>query len=155
MDRRKGLERGFTLIELLVVIAILSILTGISIQNYSSYRQKIYDSAADHLIHNAQIALEAGKTNIDDLGVDWFWAQSDNMGVVSGWRAGEFLPGMKVERDARIWVQYDGWCENADAGDWCQMHVIEARHCKGKITKQWTQWSSGEVWELEWQNWGC
>ncbi|MDC0357232.1 prepilin-type N-terminal cleavage/methylation domain-containing protein [Oligoflexia bacterium] len=155
MNQRITLEQGFTLIELLVVIAIISILSGISIQNYSEYRQRIYDSSADHLLHNAKVALEAGKTDIDNLGNDWFWAWSDNMGVINGWRVNEFLPGMKVERQARIWVSYDGWCENSWAGDWCQLHSIQAYHCKGKVVKQWSQWKSGLVWETEWANWGC
>lgn len=150
MQKLSGNAGGFTLIELLVVICIMAILTAISIQNYSNYRQQIYNSSADHLIHNAKIALEAGKTNIDNFNNQWFWAWTDNLGIVQGWQVNEFLPGMKAERYARVFVSYDTWCDNAIAGEWCQIHSIQAYHCKGNVTKLWTEWKGHPPMEMEW-----
>ena len=76
------------------------------------------------------------------------------MGVVQGWRVNEFLPGMKVGRDARVFVSYDTWCDNAIAGAWCQIHSIQAYHCKGNKMKMWTEWKEEGTQEFEWGFWG-
>ena len=55
---RKG-EKGFTLIELLIVVAIIGILAAIAIPQFSAYRQKAYNSAANSDVKNIKTGMEA------------------------------------------------------------------------------------------------
>jgi len=52
-------KQGFTLIELLIVVAIIGILAAIAIPQFSSYRQKGFNSAAVSDIKNAKTAEES------------------------------------------------------------------------------------------------
>ena len=52
-------NKGFTLIELLIVVAIIGILAAIAIPQFSSYRQKAYNSAAVSDLKNVKTSLES------------------------------------------------------------------------------------------------
>jgi type IV pilus assembly protein PilA len=56
-------RKGFTLIELLIVVAIIGILAAVAIPQFSAYRAKAYNSAAQADIRNLKTAMESAYTD--------------------------------------------------------------------------------------------
>ncbi len=56
-------EKGFTLIELLIVVAIIGILAAIAIPQFSSYRQKAFNAAAQSDLKTIKTSLEGFYTD--------------------------------------------------------------------------------------------
>jgi prepilin-type N-terminal cleavage/methylation domain-containing protein len=59
MNKFRKTEEGFTLIELMIVIAIIGILAAIAIPQFSAYRTRSYNSAAQADLRNLATAQEA------------------------------------------------------------------------------------------------
>ncbi len=155
-------ERGFTLIELLVVISIIGILSATSVMSMGVIRQRAYNQIAGDILHNTEIAMNAGTVELQEEAGTWFWAWSDASGNLNGWRANEFLPGLKVDPNTRVSVNYSSWCDEVNSQPWCTPGTrccvrswVMAYHCKAEKVKARMTWNNGEVDDWEWNNWGC
>ncbi len=76
-------KEGFTLIELMIVIAIIGILAAIAIPQFSAYRARSYNSAAQSDLRNATTAQEA-------YYVDWA-TYTDSTDALTGGTYGLYL----------------------------------------------------------------
>jgi len=68
-------RKGFTLIELLVVVTIIGILVAIAIPQFSSYRAKAYNSAANSDLKNIKTGMEAFMADNKEYPTDILYAQ--------------------------------------------------------------------------------
>jgi len=87
-------QQGFTLIELMIVIAIIGILAAIAIPQFSAYRQRSYNSAAQSDLKNATTAQEAyfvdkqtyatGHAQLEGTTYGLYLSQNVTLSVVAG-----------------------------------------------------------------------
>lgn len=63
MFGKKSGQKGFTLIELMIVVAIIGILAAIAIPQFTSYRQKSYNTAAKAELKSYYTACQAYLTD--------------------------------------------------------------------------------------------
>jgi prepilin-type N-terminal cleavage/methylation domain-containing protein len=61
-------QKGFTLIELLIVVAIIAILAAIAIPQFSAYRKRGYNAAANSDLRNIRTSEEAMFADFQDYG---------------------------------------------------------------------------------------
>ena len=107
-------DKGFTLIELLVVIAIIGVLAAIAIPQFSEYRTRAFNKAAQSDLRSALVAQEAAF-----LDRDQYW-DCMNAGCNS-----PALPGMRVSEGVSI------ACTPREDG---AIFQCSTRHARGNIT---------------------
>jgi len=92
-------EKGFTLIELMIVVAIIGILAAIAIPQFSSYRARAYNAAAESDLRNIMTGEEGYYVDNDTYTTVPVATGAGNLGT---------LPGVKLSNNVRGQVIQNG-----------------------------------------------
>lgn len=92
---RVNTDDGFSLVELLIVVSIIGILAAIAIPQFSSYRQKAYDSAAKSDLANLAQMQDYYYVNGETYTAD--------TGDLTGWLASGSVTVIVVSADKNAW----------------------------------------------------
>jgi len=111
LSRINKKDEGFTLIELMIVIAIIGILAAIAIPQFSAYRQRSYNAAAQADLRNATTAQEA-------YFVDWSTYTGEDDALIGG------TYGLFLSNDVTLTM---GSADNTS-------YTMSARHSAGNKT---------------------
>lgn len=95
MNKMKA-QKGFTLIELMIVVAIIGILAAIAIPQFSQYRIRAFNSAAESDIRNIMNAEESAFAD-NEAYVDFGQVGSDTaqVNIITS------LPGAKLSKGVK------------------------------------------------------
>ena len=154
-------EKGFTFIELGVTMLIILVLAGIALGMFREYRKQGYEAVLESTWHDARNALEAGQANTEELAGQNLTAWTDAMGRFQGAHVDEFIPGLAASGDTWVLVTHNGACSATAStacprgGPCCVVDQVLAKHCKGKLSKEWMAWNDGTVTKLSWNNISC
>jgi prepilin-type N-terminal cleavage/methylation domain-containing protein len=119
-------EGGFTLIELLVAVVILAVLSGLSMQAYNIYKKDAYHKIAMQIMHQARIALEAGRTDSDSFPAGLLICDQKTAGPAINGDGELLVPGLTLPADFYVRVSHNSGCDFSG----CLEDTVITRHCK-------------------------